>query len=146
MEIRQATLDDLEKLANLFSQYRVFYQQPCEPDACRKFLEERISNKESIVFVAIDNDEFVGFTQLYPSFSSVGMKRIWILNDLFVAEAHRQKGVAQALINRVIEYSKKTGRSKVVLSTAYTNINAQQLYEKTGFVKDEFFNYEFTVR
>jgi ribosomal protein S18 acetylase RimI-like enzyme len=146
MIIRQATITDLDQLSVLFAQYREFYGQPYDTAASGKFLEERLSKEESIVFIAIDNNEFAGFTQLYPSFTSVGMKRIWILNDLFVAEAYRQKGVAQALINRVIEYSRETGRSKVVLSTAYDNFNAQKLYEKIGFVKEEFYNYEISVR
>lgn len=146
MNIRQATTNDLDQLSVLFAQYREFYGQPFDTVASGKFLEERLSKEESIVFVAIDNNEFAGFIQLYPSFTSVGMKRIWILNDLFVAAEHRQKGVAYALINKVIEYSRETGRSKVVLSTAYSNINAQKLYEKVGFEKEEFFNYEFLVR
>lgn len=145
MKVRRAKLEDLDGAANLFAQYRFFYGQPFDTDASRQFLEERIRNNESVVFVAVVNNEFAGFTQLYPSFSSVGMKRMWILNDLFVAEAYRQKGVAQALINKVIEYGKETGRSKIVLSTAYSNITAQHLYEKIGFVKDEFFNYEIVV-
>lgn len=145
MTIRQATITDLDQLSILFAQYREFYKQSYDPAASKKFLEERISKEESVVFVATDNNEFAGFTQLYPSFSSVGMKRIWILNDLFVSTSHRQKGIAQALINQVIEYAKATARSKVVLSTAYTNVNAQKLYEKIGFVKEAFFNYEIVV-
>ncbi len=145
MTIKQATVSDLDLISVLFAQYREFYGQPYDTVASGKFLEERLSKEESIVFVAIDNNEFAGFTQLYPSFTSVGMKRIWILNDLFVAAEHRQKGIAQALISKVIEYSRETGRSKVVLSTAYSNINAQKLYEKIGFEKEDFFCYEITI-
>jgi len=145
MDIRQATIADLEQLKILFAQYREFYQQPYEPEAGRLFLQERITNRESIIFVAIDESKYAGFTQLYPSFSSVGMKKIWILNDLFVPAAHRQKGIAQALINQAIEYSKETGRKKVVLSTAYNNFSAQKLYEKLGFTRSDFHNYEIEV-
>jgi ribosomal protein S18 acetylase RimI-like enzyme len=145
MIIRQATLNDLDQLSQLFGQYRVFYEQPFEPDACRKFLEERLSKEESVIFIALDKDAYAGFTQLYPSFSSVGLKKIWILNDLFVSGEHRQKGIAQALITHVTAYSKTTGRKKVVLSTAYDNFNAQKLYEKLGFAREDFYNYELPV-
>ena len=145
MIIRQATNKDLEQLSLLFAQYRVFYKQSFEPGACKKFLEERLNKEESVIFIALDKDAYAGFTQLYPSFSSVGMKKIWILNDLFVSAEHRQKGVARALISQVIEYTKATGRSKVVLSTAHSNIKAQKLYEKIGFVKEKFFNYEIAI-
>jgi ribosomal protein S18 acetylase RimI-like enzyme len=142
MIIRRATIKDLEQLSLLFAQYRVFYEQSFEPAPCREFLEERLNKEESVVFVALDEDAYAAFTQLYPSFSSVGMKKIWILNDLFVSAEHRQKGIARSLISHVIDYAKTTGRTKVVLSTAYSNINAQKLYEKMGFFKEDFFNYE----
>ena len=145
MNTRQATLTDLEQLSILFAQYRVFYKQPFEPGEAKQFLEEKFSTEESIIFIAVENEEQMGFTQVYPSFSSVGLKKIWILNDLFVSSDHRQKGIAQALINHVIEYSKTTGRKKVVLSTAYDNVNAQKLYEKLGFNRSEFYNYEIAV-
>jgi ribosomal protein S18 acetylase RimI-like enzyme len=145
MIVRQATRNDLDQLSQLFGQYRVFYGQPFEPALCRNFLEERLDKEESVIFIALDKNDYAGFTQLYPSFSSVGMKKIWILNDLFVAAEHRQKGIAQALIDHVLEYSKSTGRKKVVLSTAYDNFNAQKLYEKLGFVREDFYNYEIAV-
>lgn len=145
MTIRQVTIDDLDQLSTLFAQYRVFYEQPFEPDAAKQFLKERLTQEESIIFIATENEQQLGFTQLYPSFSSVGMKKTWILNDLFISADHRQKGIARSLINHVIEYSKTTGRKKVVLSTAYDNINAQRLYENQGFTREDFYNYEIVV-
>jgi ribosomal protein S18 acetylase RimI-like enzyme len=145
MTIRQATIDDLGELSVLFAQYRVFYEQPFDPGVAKQFLEERLTREESVVFIAIENEQYAGFTQLYPSFSSVGMTKIWILNDLFVSADHRQKGVAKSLIAHVIEYSKLSGRKKVALSTAYDNNNAQKLYEKLGFTRSEFYNYEIIV-
>ena len=145
MTTRQASIQDIDQLAILFAEYRVFYQQSFDPEAAKQFLQERIINQESMIFIAIDDGKYAGFTQLYPSFSSVGMKKIWILNDLFVAPGHRQKGIARALINHVLGYSKETGRKKVVLSTAYDNFNAQKLYEKLGFTRSDFHNYEIEV-
>jgi len=145
MTIRQATINDLNQLSVLFAQYRVFYEQPFEPDEATLFLKERLSKEESIVFIAIENDHNTGFIQLYPSFSSVGMKKIWILNDLFVSANHRKKGIGQLLINHVLAYCKETGGKKVVLSTAYDNLNAQMLYEKLGFTRSDFYNYEITL-
>jgi ribosomal protein S18 acetylase RimI-like enzyme len=145
MTTRQASIQDIDQLAILFAEYRVFYQQSFDPEAAKQFLQERITTQESVIFVAIDEAQYAGFTQLYPSFSSAGMGKIWKLNDLFVPAAHRQKGIAQALINQVIGYSKETGRKKVVLSTAYDNFNAQKLYEKLGFTRSDFHNYEIEV-
>jgi ribosomal protein S18 acetylase RimI-like enzyme len=145
VEIKRADEADLEPASILFARYREFYGQSFDLAAARSFLHERLSHDESIVFLAKMEGNYAGFAQLYPSFSSVGLKRIWILNDLFVAADDRQKGMGQALINKVIEYARETGRSKVVLSTACSNLNAQQLYEKLGFVKEDFLNYEYLV-
>ena len=145
MTIRQATIEDLDQLSILFAQYRVFYEQPSEPGKANQFLKERLSREESIIFIVLENDQYAAFTQLYPSFSSVGLSKIWILNDLFVSTDHRNKGIARSLITHVIEYSKQTGRTKVALSTAYDNINAQRLYEKLGFARSDFYNYEIAI-
>ncbi|MBS1653121.1 MAG: GNAT family N-acetyltransferase [Bacteroidetes bacterium] len=141
MTIRQATIDDISELAKLFSDYRVFYGQDFDLEKSVNFLTQRLNKKDSVIFVALDTN-FLGFTQLYPSFTSIGVQEIWILNDLFVNDKSRQKGVAQMLINHVLQFSKDTGRRKVILSTAYSNDKAQQLYEKLGFTKTEFYNYE----
>lgn len=145
MTIKQASIGDIDELAILFAQYRVFYQQSFDAEAAKQFLLERITNRESVILIAIDAGQIAGFTQLYPSFSSVSMRKIWILNDLFVSVDHRRKGIAQALINEVVEYCKKTGRKRVVLSTAYDNFNAQKLYEKLGFNGSDFYNYELEI-
>ncbi len=145
MQIIRATLENLDELGILFDHYRQFYGQTSDLLAAKLFLKERLENQESVIFAAQANDELLGFTQLYPSFTSVGMARAWLLNDLFVSEESRGKGVATALIQKVISFSKESGRKKIFLATAYDNLQAQQLYEKIGFQKDPFFNYEYLV-
>ncbi|MEO8209706.1 MAG: GNAT family N-acetyltransferase, partial [bacterium] len=115
----------------------------------KKFLSERINNNESVIFIAMDEEKNkgMGFVQLYPSFSSVSMKRIWILNDLFVHENYRKQGVAEALINESKTYSLKTNSKGIILETHSTNMNAQRLYDKIGFKKDEeYYRYYLEVR
>ncbi len=134
MEIKQATLDDLEILGELFDGYRQFYQQASDIDAGRAFLRARIENRESVIFLATDdNGEGLGFTQLYPTFSSVSMKNQWILNDLFVAEKARKRGVANALMQTAEDFAKDSGANGLSLSTAVDNYQAQALYEKRGW-------------
>src|ERR1700676_5108761 len=92
IEVRQATVDDLDLIAPLFDAYRQFYRQPSDPEAARRFLLERFEHGESVIFLAFENAAAIGFTQLYPSFSSGAMARIFILNDLFVAQEARGHG------------------------------------------------------
>ena len=145
MIIKQASIQHIDELAILFAQYRVFYKQSFDAEAAKQFLIERITNSESVIFIAIDAGQHAGFTQLYPSFSSVSIAKIWILNDLFVGAEHRRKGIAQALLNEAVEYCKKSGRKRTVLSTAYDNFIAQKLYEKLGFNRSDFYNYELEI-
>ncbi len=140
--VHQATLQDLAALSSLFAQYRAFYGQDDDGETARRFLRSRLVNEDSKLFIARIGESAAGFTQLYPSFTSIGAQEIWILNDLFVGADHRQQGVAQALVQHVLAYSHSTGRKKVVLSTAFDNTQAQQLYAKLGFTRTEFYNYE----
>jgi ribosomal protein S18 acetylase RimI-like enzyme len=145
MEVFLANINHLESISVLFDRYRVFYNQPSNIEAAKKFLKERFNNKESVVFAANDNGELVGFTQLYPSFSSVSMKRVWILNDLYVKESHRRKGIAKLLMSVAEEYAKESGAVRVILATQISNITAQKLYEAQDYVKDEEF-YHYALR
>src|SRR4051794_7257022 len=108
MIIQKATINDLDSLTELFDLYRVFYEQGSDLEGVREFLEVRIMNDESVVFIARDEDNPVGFVQLYPSFSSVRMKRSWILNDLYVKEQFRGNGAGAKLIHKAIQFAKET--------------------------------------
>ena len=132
----RASLDDLDALAILFDGYRVFYRQPSDPVLARAFIAERLRRDESVIFIARGgNHEALGFTQLYPMFSSVAARRIWMLNDLFVAPAARQRGVARALLNRARDFAAADGARRLVLETAEDNRAAQALYESLGYVR-----------
>ena len=134
--VTQATLDDLDDLAALFDGYRVFYGRPSDPAAARAFLQERLGLRESVVFIARDgNGGALGFTQLYPCFSSVSARRLWILNDLFVAESARGSGVARTLMDRAKRHARQTGALRLVLQTAHDNAPAQTLYESLGYAR-----------
>lgn len=140
--IIRADVAQLDLLAPLFDGYRQFYGQHNDVAAARQFLFERMVALESVIFLAYQKERGLGFTQLYPSFSSVSMRRLWILNDLFVAPDQRGLGVGEALMERAREFATAHGAKQVSLSTATTNTTAQQLYERLGYQRDtEFYSY-----
>jgi ribosomal protein S18 acetylase RimI-like enzyme len=141
VDVTIASFKDIEVLSELFDQYRRFYKQTSDRNAARKFLEERLKNNDSVIFTANDKTSVVGFTQLYPSFSSVAMRRIWILNDLYVEESYRRKGVGKLLMDTAETYARNTGAVKMILATQFSNTAAQKLYEARGYVKDEEFHH-----
>ena len=143
MHIRQATLIDLEFIIPLFDGYRQFYKQPSDIEGARSFLKERFTHNESTIYVAhtaSNTQELVGFTQVYPLFSSVSMERMLLLNDLYIHPDHRGKGIGTLLINRVKELCTTTGQKGIALQTGTTN-PAQKLYERLGFTKDPDLHY-----
>ena len=141
LKIQHATALDLDVLALLFDSYRIFYQRDSDIVGARDFLEERMTNKESVIFVSYNGEVMTGFVQLYPIFSSVQMKRYWLLNDLFVHEHFRGQGISSQMIERVKEFCVESGACGFMLETAKSNVIANALYEKVGLVMDVGHNY-----
>lgn len=131
------TLDNLPDLVGLFDKYRIFYNKDSDLKGAEQFLSERIKNQESVIYIYYDKNIAVGFTQLYPTYSSARMVKNWILNDLFVLEEYRKTGVATQLINKVIEFAKSNDANFVQLETQVDNFVAQKLYQHLGFELQE---------
>lgn len=141
MKIRFAKKKDVEQLTQLFDQYRVFYKQETDIKNAKMFLKKRMKRKESVILVAEEEEKLIGFTQLFPIFTSVGMRRTWLLNDLFVCEEARGKGTATALLEAAKEFGKETKSKWLLLQTAADNFTAQKVYEKNGWIKETDFFY-----
>ncbi|MBV7434843.1 GNAT family N-acetyltransferase [Cardiobacteriaceae bacterium TAE3-ERU3] len=147
IHIKQAELADINVIANLFNQYRVFYGQATDLPLAKAFIGERMDNNESVLLLALDEENnALGFTQLYPNFSSVSACRVWTLNDLFVVQAARGQGVGRALMNAAKAYAKQTGARRLVLETAADNHTAQRLYESLGYQRESgVFHYSLSI-
>lgn len=138
---------DIDALTRLFDGYRVFYEKPSDPAGARQFLTQRLSREDSVIFLAEDRDgNALGFTQLYPLFSSVRMRPIWLLNDLFVSPDARKQGVAKALMLKAQGFAAETGAAGLELATAKDNHTAKSVYEDLGWEMDTAFDhYSITV-
>ncbi len=144
MRIVQATLEHLDLLTPLFIKYREFYGELPFPDSSRKFLETHLKRKESVIYLALadDEDKLLGYCQLFPSYSSLSLKRVWILNDIFVAEDARRMLVADRLLQTAKQMAKETNAVRMRVATSVDNEVAQKVYESIGFREDtKFKNY-----
>ena len=141
VQISQAALAQLDAVVPLFDAYRQFYKQPSDLAGAWQFLRERIEHAESVIFLASQNGRALGFTQLYPSFSSLSMKPLWVLNDLYVVPDARKQGVGAALLRRAQQFAIARQARGLSLATAVDN-PAQRLYEQMGWVRDtQFYHY-----
>lgn len=138
IHIRRASLSDVEQLTGLVEQYRGFYNHEANSNT-QQFLHNRLSMNESIVFVAEEGDQLVGFAQCYPTFSTVALAEIWLLNDVFVHPDFRRRHVAEQLMVETEAAAKKAGAARIWLRTAHLNAPAQALYEGRGWVHDDVF-------
>lgn len=135
--VLRITANQVDLVAPLFDAYRQFYG--CSPDIpkARAFLRERLNNGESVVFAAVDGGRGVGFTQLYPTFTSIGVKHAWILNDLYVSPEFRKHGIGKQLMAAAREMAIESGAAWLELATAKDNTIAQALYRRLGYKLDE---------
>jgi GNAT superfamily N-acetyltransferase len=144
MELIRATLEHLDKLTPLVDAYGQFYKRPSNLDGIEVYLRERLSQQQCVVFMAFEGEEELGFTLLYPHYSTAALGRIWLLNDLFTKSEARRKGVGEALLKCAADFAKADGATRLWLRTAVDNFTAQALYEKVGYKRDEqFYRYDF---
>ena len=141
MNIREAKKSDLDQLSILFDSYRVFYGKESNIDISKNFLESRLSNKDSEVFICEFDNILIGFVQLYPLFSSTRVSKYWLLNDLFVIDKFRGKGYSKLLIDKAKELVKDSNACGMMLETEKSNKIGNNLYPKTGFEKNDSSNF-----
>ncbi|MCS2610495.1 GNAT family N-acetyltransferase [Halomonas dongshanensis] len=146
MNVRAATLQDLDPLTRLLDAYRQFYRQPSDLEAARYFLEQRFGLGDSFILVAENAaGEMAGFVQLFPGLSTVGLNTRWTLNDLFVATEARGQGAGRALMKAAVTLAQEHGVARLVLMTQVDNALAQGLYASLGWQRNrEFYSYQLT--
>ena len=157
MKIVKASQQHLSEMARLFDLYRQFYECPSDLDLATQFISDRMTNNESVIFMALDPDEQganeaegqgKGFVQLYPSFCSVDAVKIYILYDLYVDADGRKSGIGRRLMEQATLFAKESGAARLDLLTAHSNVGGQALYEKLGYkkVNEDFYAYSLQVK
>ncbi|MEP6513950.1 MAG: GNAT family N-acetyltransferase [Parafilimonas sp.] len=136
VNIKRAGVEDAAIIAPLFDAYRIFYGQAGDVAAAENFIKERLLSNESVIFLAFEDKEAIAFTQLYPIFTSVGMQRAWLLNDLFVYENARGKGIAMMLLESAKQHGRSTNSKWLMLQTHHDNYIAHALYQRNGWIKE----------
>lgn len=137
--VRRAKPADVEALLPLVSAYRRFYGQPADPGGERRFMAKHLRDDSSVVFFALCDGGAAGFVQLFESWSTVWLAPVLIVEDLFVDEAYRGRGIATQLINAAVSFAREGGAVAMFLETAADNERAQAVYEREGWRREEQF-------
>jgi GNAT superfamily N-acetyltransferase len=149
MDIRVAPLreDDLKEALPLFAGYQRFYRaEPNDDKNLAFFRQFLVPSENGVLLGAWDGDRLVGFACSYWTFSSVSADDIALMNDLFVADSHRGRGVGRALIEATVEAARDRGVHHLEWFTALDNEVAQQLYDRTGAERSGWYAYEIPTR
>ena len=146
IEIIKAKKENIKEVGLLFDLYRQFYKYNSEIKKSTKYIKERISKKESTIFLCYCDKEPVGFVQLYKTFDSLNINKKLVLYDLYVMREFRKKGIGKMLMNKSKDFALKNKINLIELSTAINNKKAQSLYESLDYVQDkEYYNYYLDV-
>lgn len=145
MTIREADLSDVASLTALYVAYRIFYGELPAWDAAQDFIHHRVEQQAARYFLARDSGRAsaapVAFMHLMPSTNTLAMRPIWLLEDLYVVPAARNRGVATALLRYAEAFARSSGAERITLSTAHDNLAAQSIYRRLGYVREEHFAY-----
>lgn len=146
-KIIEANKDYIEQVGELFDQYRQFYKYDSNIIQSTNFIKNRIINNESKIFIAINNNnQAIGFVQLYETFGSLDLGKIIILYDLYVKKEFRKKNIGRKLMISSHKYAKEIKAKRIQLSTATDNFIGQSLYESLGYIKDkDFYTYDLEI-
>ncbi|KGQ69992.1 hypothetical protein A1D23_11140 [Chelonobacter oris] len=130
MRIFKAELWNLELILPLFEQYRREQGMNDNPERALAFLANRIRFSESILFIAVNDQQAVGFVQLYPRLSSVRLQRYWQLTDIFVTQIPNQQEILRELLRKSREFVSFTQSNLLVVESAQTQ---REFWHQQGF-------------
>ncbi|MBK8546206.1 MAG: GNAT family N-acetyltransferase [Saprospiraceae bacterium] len=130
-----SNINECPEIVSMFDNYRIFYNQSSDPEGAATFLSERLGKNESVLLIAYLSGKAAGFTQLFHSFSSVSMKPLMILNDLYTNPEMRGYRIGSALLQAAENIAKSLHCKGLILETAVNN-PARKLYAKSGWSQD----------
>lgn len=143
MNIKRCDINDLELLIPLFDDYRQHFKQSSEPELIQEFLAQRIESDDVIIYLAHTNNDIHGFVLLYPSYSSIGLSKIWILNDFYLRSGNQKRLMAKQLLDQLVADCKEAGAIRIEVTTRKENHKLHNLYKEYGFEKDYKYDHYF---
>jgi GNAT superfamily N-acetyltransferase len=134
--IRTAEPEDAEEVHRLIAALAAYERESAAvvstPDVIRTQLADARPPFECLL--AQEHGETVGFALFFPTYSTwLGKQGLW-LEDLFVLESHRHRGIGRALLTRVAELAVARGYGRLEWSVLDWNVPALGFYRRLGAV------------
>ena len=142
INIVKANSKHIKDIGYLFDLYRQFYKYKSDLKSSTNYIKQRITKKDSTIFICFTDLKAAGFLQLYETFDSLNINKKIILYDLYVEKKYRRLGIGRKLMVKAKDYAVKKKITIIELSTAINNKKAQALYESLNYKRDrEYYNY-----
>lgn len=110
--------------------YNLEESQKARVEWCSKNFDQLLSSSDKFGFMALLNGEPAGYAVAYTYPDNSGL-----LDELFVSEKFRGKGIGKVLMDESTRWLKGKGCSKMLIKVYQWNRNAMDFYEREGFEK-----------
>jgi GNAT superfamily N-acetyltransferase len=140
--IRRAVRSDSKeflKLLTTFANWEHF--KPPDTKARTRIINDIFEKKLATLIVAASNKKLLGYALYFYTYSSFAALPTLYLEDIFVLEEARQKGVGKALFKKCADEARNHGCGKMEWAVLTWNQNAIRFYEKEGAKRDDIFVY-----
>lgn len=142
--IQRVGAGDVEDVLPLMRAYCDFYEvSPTDADLLaivRALIGDPVREGLQLLARSAGGDA-TGFATLYWSWSTTEACRIGVMNDLFVAEEARGRGLADRLIYACRDECARRGARRLTWQTALDNFRAQAVYDRVGGAREQWVDY-----
>jgi GNAT superfamily N-acetyltransferase len=147
LEISPISTEEFDELVPLIAAYLRFYEiEGFDEERIAAFFRRFVAPSEGgLLLGARREGRLVGYACLYWAFSSTPPAETVLLNDLYVAESERGRGVGRGLIAASAAVARERGAERLEWSTAPDNHTAQTLYDSLGAGRSEWISYDLEV-
>ena len=141
--IRKAKHNDVERILDLWCEFMDFHEQYDSiykrskngRSKFLKFLKERISDRNSLVLVASEEETICGYllAKIETKPPVFNERRHGVIFDLATTEKLRRKGIGEKLFHESVEWFNKKKINRVELEVAISNPISMKFWTKMGF-------------
>jgi ribosomal protein S18 acetylase RimI-like enzyme len=141
IEVIVGDIQDEEHVKAMLGQLNLYMQDPMggqgklSSELASTIAEKLKVQLNYLFFLAKFNGEYAGVANCFIGFSTFQAKQLINIHDFAVSPKYRRKGIGDALMKAIVDYSKQNDMCKITLEVRRDNIQAQKLYQKAGFVE-----------
>ncbi len=136
MNIRLAKLSDYDKLMDL---YNLFVKTDKYLNPNNDSFKSVFENSNSFIYVAEENKKLIGLATMSLRYVVRYAKPILQLEELFVLEEHRKKGIGKKFVEILLEKAKELKCRSIYIESRIELTPAHQFYENLGYKKNGYY-------